>query len=974
MSNAPRSPDAPDPLIGRVLAGHYRVDARIGGGAMGTVYRAHHTLLEQDFAVKVLAQGLAHDPDVRRRFLVEARSLASFVHKHAVSVRECGEDQGLLYLAMDLVPGETLAALLARDGLLAPARAVEIAIQILEALGEAHLAGIVHRDLKPGNVMIQTKPSPAGPVDTVRVVDFGLARIVGAERSALPDAFASIGGNVVGTVAYMSPEQLRADEGVDGRSDLFSVGVVLHELLTGASPFPGTSTMSIAMRIVDAEPDPLPPAIALEVGAPLESVLLRSLAKRPEDRFATAGEMASALRDALAGSAPVTSRPRASASVARPVADAGPVVETSAVRAPPGRRRLAAYVVAAAGVAMVATVVFLLVHSTREGAARARAIELSHEGRYAEAVTAWSDVIDRQPRDGVAFLSRAMARTELSDRNAPADLDEAERLLPGDARVQVARGRWLWRVEKDWKHAEAAFVKALTLDSASADARVERALAELDRGDAPLAERDADALEKLDAKDARVPWLRSLARSALAQAATTSAAARPLFDDAVAFGRAAVAADPRSADAAAALSSAFAARAYAEKTRGEYDASRATLAEAIAAATLAIERATANPAYRGQGATRAARFLGRAGVFNQTEDHRSALRDLDAALELSPKDPDLLATRAFALQQSGDHEGAIRDYARLYDVTNEPDHLFRQGFGWQRIGDGRELVGDGAGAIEAYDKAIELYGVGIARAPDRPDFSAYRGETRTHRARWLPVAERDAAFAEALPDFDRALAVKTADAETLLRRCEHHLARGDPASALADVRAAIGDRKDRTPRYYARRAKAAMLVSRDTLAKGDGPAARSLAAEAVENAIRARDLSPEEPRALVPLVAEAYVRAAAAAQPPERAAFLAEADTALTALAAAVREGDEDAVRTRATIAHVRAGMALVAGDRAAALALAREATETRAAEAKARRWYEDAGFVERLAEALEANGDHEAAATARARATTLPR
>ncbi len=233
---------------------------------MGTVYRARHTLLEHDFAVKVLSGELAGDPDVRRRFLVEARSLASFVHRNAVQVRDCGEDGGVLYLAMDLCPGETLADLLAREGSLAPDRAGRIAIQILDALAEAHRAGIVHRDLKPGNVMVEAVRDRTGElVDVVRVVDFGLARIVGAEHGALPDAFTSIGGNVVGTVAYMSPEQLRADDDVDGRSDLFSVGVVLYEMCAGASPFPGTSTMSIAMRIVDANPASWPASVGSRI-------------------------------------------------------------------------------------------------------------------------------------------------------------------------------------------------------------------------------------------------------------------------------------------------------------------------------------------------------------------------------------------------------------------------------------------------------------------------------------------------------------------------------------------------------------------------------------------------------------------------------------------------------------------------------------------------------------------------------------
>ena len=199
----PTPPDGPDdPWIGRTVGDTYRIDARLGAGAMGTVYRARHRLLDQDFAVKVLAPALADDPDVRRRFLLEARTLALFSHRHAVQVRHCGEEGGALYLVMDLVKGETLESLLAREGRLAPARARTLAIQVLQALEEAHRAGIVHRDVKPGNVMVeQARGSDGVPAEVARVLDFGLARIVDPAHTPMPDAFASLGGTVVGTVA-----------------------------------------------------------------------------------------------------------------------------------------------------------------------------------------------------------------------------------------------------------------------------------------------------------------------------------------------------------------------------------------------------------------------------------------------------------------------------------------------------------------------------------------------------------------------------------------------------------------------------------------------------------------------------------------------------------------------------------------------------------------------------------------------------
>ncbi len=986
MAEETSPPAEPDPLLGRVLSGHYRLDARLGGGAMGTVYRARHTLLEQDFAVKVLARELVGDPDVRRRFLVEARSLALFVHRNAVQVRGCGEDAGVLYLAMDLCPGVTLADLLAKEGRLPRERAVGIAVQILAALDEAHRAGIVHRDLKPGNVIVETTRGADGrPVDVVRVVDFGLARIVGAGHAALPDAFASLGGNVVGTVAYMSPEQLRAADDVDGRSDLFAVGVVLHEMLAGSSPFPGTSTMSIAMKIVDATPAPWPEAVAHDVGVALNAVISRALAKDRADRYATAGEFAAALREALADPAgpppppPVVRAPRSI-----PVADAGPAADPSA-RAPFRRRGVRFGIVLVLAVfGVIAYFVVIAGDGNRSLDDRDRRIDVARgegaqafaEGRYADAVDAYSDVIGLAPRDGEAFLARARARTELSDRNAPADLDEADRLLKDDPRVATVRGRFAWRVGKDGAAADQAFLRALTFDEANVEARFERAVSEVERGLSALAEQDATAIERRSPGDARVPWIRAELRLRAANAIARDPAAGALADEAVAAAKEAIAKDPRWADAARLLASALCVRAYGAKTRGDYDGARKALEEAIEASTRALDLATGDPGYRGQGATRAKRFYERAGIRFLQLDDAAALADLSAALSLEPKNPDVLSMRAYALQQSGDHEGAIRDFERLYDVSHDADHLFRQAFGWQRIGDGRADVGDRDGAVAAYGKAIELYGAGPADGANRSGFPAYRGETRVRRARWLEGAAREAEWNAADADFAEALRRKTADAETLLRRAELSLARRDAARAYDDAKAAIGDRKDQTPRYYARFAKAAMMRAREEAAAGRAGPAQTFAAEAVENALRARDVAPELSDDVAPLVAEAYVCAAAVA-PDAKASDEARASAeGVLAKLLEKRGGGAgiEAVVARASAAYVRAGAALVAHDAALALRLAREAVDLRAAEAAAHRWYEDSLFVERLADALEATGDAAGAKAARERASRLPR
>ena len=968
-------PAAPDPWLGRTLGGTYRLDARLGAGAMGTVYRAHHVLLDQDFAVKVLAPGLADDADVRRRFLVEARSLAAFTHKHAVQVRHCGEDRGALYLAMDLVRGETLADLLAREGSLPAARAAGIAAQVLGALDEAHTAGIVHRDLKPGNVMVETTRGPGGDAsDRVRVVDFGLARIVDAERAALPSAYASFGGTIVGTVAYMAPEQLRAEDDVDGRADQFAVGVVVYEMLTGAAPFPGTSTMSIALRVVAHPPTPWPPATLAAVPPALRDVVERALAKAPGDRFASAGAMAEAIRAALRGTAP----PQTAAAATSGVSTA-PGAASGRSRA---RGRRAAALALAALLAVAAGGWWVLRERpppATADAARARGEVALAQGRFSAAVDAFGEVIAAAPKDGAAWLGRAEARTGLLDHNARADLDEAGRLRDGDVAVLVARARYFARVERDRGEADRAVVAALSLDPRAVDARVVRAETSLAANDLEQAELDVTALERDAPDEAWGPVLRARLLVARAGQPDVAAARRArLLADAVTAGRRAADLDPRWREGATALQSALHHQATAAKSQGAYDDARAGYAAAEAAATAAIERVQAAPAHRRQGATLVTALQERAGVRFLALDFAGAAADLEEAVRLAPRDPDLLSTLAYARQQTGEHERAIEVYARLYEITGAKDHVFRQGFGWQRLGDERAEVGDVEGARTAYDRALEVYARAVARFADADGLRAYRGETWVRRARLQRGPDRAADLARAKTELDDALALHPSDSETLLRRGEWALAADRPAEALADLTAAIGGRKDRTPRFYARWAQAA-LEDADRAPPGDvvtRAARRARATEAVEAVTRAIDLFPELAPFVLPLRASALVRVASLADDD------AARDTALAAAEADLARVEQpargatptDEVRARATAAHGRAEVSLARGDAAGAVAAARAAVAARDAEHAARRWSLDARWLERLADALAAAGDAAGADAARLRAATAPR
>jgi serine/threonine protein kinase len=272
---------------------HFTIVGRLGKGAMGTVYRAYDEVLRRDVALKVLPAIHTSDPDRRRRFLREARIAASIVHPNVVLVHQVGEAEGLVYIAMEIVDGTTLRRQI-RPGGLPVETARDLAIQIGRGLAAAHAKGIVHRDLKPENVMV----TPAG---VVKLLDFGLAKNTLASRS--DDSIASIEtetqltheGHIVGTSAYMSPEQVLGME-VDARSDVFSFGIVLYEMLAGVRPFVGGAQGELRAAIAREAPASVSRYVPVPAG--LKRIVLRCLAKLPADRFEDAEEVVHALDSA----------------------------------------------------------------------------------------------------------------------------------------------------------------------------------------------------------------------------------------------------------------------------------------------------------------------------------------------------------------------------------------------------------------------------------------------------------------------------------------------------------------------------------------------------------------------------------------------------------------------------------------------------------------------------------------------------
>ncbi|MFJ4341442.1 Stk1 family PASTA domain-containing Ser/Thr kinase [Streptomyces sp. NPDC088915] len=287
-----------DPLVGRLLDGRYRVDARIAVGGMATVYRAVDTRLDRVLALKVMHPQLAADAVFVERFIREAKSVARLAHPNVVGVFDQGAEGAYVYLAMEYVPGCTLRDVLRERGALAPRAALDILEPVLAALGAAHRAGFVHRDMKPENVLI-------GDDGRVKVADFGLVRAVGSATATT--------GSVLGTVSYLAPEQIEHGT-ADTRADVYACGVVLYEMLTGAKPHAGDTPAQVLYRHLNTDvpaPSAAVPGLAPQLDGLVAAAAARSPEARPHDAAALLGlvlEARAALTDAQLDAVPPQAR------------------------------------------------------------------------------------------------------------------------------------------------------------------------------------------------------------------------------------------------------------------------------------------------------------------------------------------------------------------------------------------------------------------------------------------------------------------------------------------------------------------------------------------------------------------------------------------------------------------------------------------------------------------------------------------
>ena len=334
------SPVGTDARVGTELAG-YRIEALIGRGGMGVVYRAEDLRLQRKVALKLLPPELSGDESFRERFIRESRLAASLDHQNIIPIYDAGEAEGVLYIAMRYVEGTDLKTLVQRGGALEPARALSVLGQVASALDAAHARGLVHRDVKPANILLATEPG-SETADHVYLSDFGLTKATGSGTRLTQT------GQFVGTIDYVPPEQIQGGE-VDGRGDLYSLGCVLYECLTGETPFRRDSEVAVLWAHVQ---DEMPPVTSRRADLPpgLDAVLGKALAKNPDDRYASCRDLVAAARREVG----ISSGTHAVPGLGRPA----PL---------PSRRRLPLVLAAAGATLIVAAVAVIAVLLTRGG-------------------------------------------------------------------------------------------------------------------------------------------------------------------------------------------------------------------------------------------------------------------------------------------------------------------------------------------------------------------------------------------------------------------------------------------------------------------------------------------------------------------------------------------------------------------------------------------------------------------------------
>lgn len=307
----------------RKIAGKYKLGRILGEGGMGAVYEAEHPALGTTVAIKLLSEANIGNEKSVKRFQREAKAMAAIKHDNVIHVKDAGMDEDVPFLVMELLDGESLAATLRRERVLSPGLASWIASETLAGLGAAHAQGVIHRDLKPGNVFIATQSDGSR---RIKILDFGISKL--GDASATLNVTAE--GALVGTPNFMAPEQIRANEGLDGRIDVYAAGIMLYRMVTGRLPYVGTNSEELYRRILIGEAKP-PSEIRPELPKVLETVILKAMSPDREDRYQSTREFRDALQDAMPGEDYGGLRPRTTTNPVRPAQNIAPRLQSATV-------------------------------------------------------------------------------------------------------------------------------------------------------------------------------------------------------------------------------------------------------------------------------------------------------------------------------------------------------------------------------------------------------------------------------------------------------------------------------------------------------------------------------------------------------------------------------------------------------------------------------------------------------------------
>ena len=667
-------------LTGRSL-GPYRVLEQLGVGGMATVYKAYHAVMDRYVAIKVLPDNLARDPAFRTRFEREARTIARLEHRHILPVYDVAEDDGIPYLVMRFTDGGDLSGLIA-GGTLGIPRAAALVAQVADALDYAHRQGVIHRDVKPANVLI-------GRDGDALLSDFGIAKIYSEAQQLTSE------GMMVGTPAYMAPEQLKG-QAVDARTDIYSLGVVLYQALTGECPFVAETPLAVAMMHVH---NPLRPPRQLNPAIPdaLERIILRSMAKSADDRFQTAGAMGQALRAAVAGTpatqslelpaplappaAPPTPLP-AQETAAQPPIPPAPPTPIPAPAAPP-RRAGTPWLPIAGGllalVAIVGVVLFALrpgtdtTASTQPGSAAtqptsssaalaaldpavadviAKAAQQIDAGDMGAAVETLKPALQARPDDPSLLAMRGIANFSNSGPDAArADIDRALSLAPNNPLAYFARGYVNQRTDRP-DDAIADYSKAIELDPTFSRAYYQRSiLMGYPKNDAASLRRDLDRAIELEPAYVPARMDRAWLLYYSAQDAQALADLEQVFST-----------QPGS-------SAAHRLRALIQARQGKIDDARRDFAAAVAAAP-------------DDGGLRRDEF----DFLVRQRDFAPALADASKLVALNEADPESYTLRGFVLHALGRDEQALQDFEKALLIGGNETWPARYGRGLALLG------------------------------------------------------------------------------------------------------------------------------------------------------------------------------------------------------------------------------------------------------------------------------------------------